>query len=458
MTIAEFRAACMEKFDAASHELNARTKTNIEKYRKGERTLRLIDKDGNPLAGARVHVMQQSHDFKHGANIFLLDEFGDEVRNKRYRDQFASYFDLATVPFYWGDLEPEEGKPRFAADSKKIYRRPAPDLCVDYCREKGILPKLHCLFYDRFLPSWVPKQDADAMWRLYEKRFLEIAERYAGELYEFEVTNEMLLSPAWIELGICSVLSEKRDTGLRMWQMARRYFSNEKLVINEAYNLPEIGKLGYKSQYFMMLETLLMQGASIDKIGVQNHIFCGSKAPQAETLPYHLRYFDPALSIKGLDALSEFGKPLEITEITIPTFGEGEEAELLQADLLRELYTMWFATPQMETLVYWNTAEGMAWVNPLIGSNENNVRGGLFHNDMTPKLAAYELKRLFEEEWHTDETLVTDENGCVTFRGFYGEYDMEIDGERLSFGIHKGQPCFGTYKINNNRNEREDRT
>ena len=69
MTIAEFRAACMEKFDAASHELNARTKTNIEKYRKGERTLRLLDKDGNPLAGARVHVMQQSHDFKHGASL-----------------------------------------------------------------------------------------------------------------------------------------------------------------------------------------------------------------------------------------------------------------------------------------------------------------------------------------------------------------------------------------------------
>ena len=446
MTIAEFRAACMEKFEANSHASGERARKNIEQYRKGDRTLRLIDGDGKPLAGVRVKVSQKTHDFKHGANIFLLDEFGDDLRNQRYRDQFASYFDLATVPFYWDAIEPEQDKPRYAADSYKIYRRPAPDLCVDYCREKGILPKLHCLFYDKFLPKWLPKQDADAMWRLYEKRFSEIAERYAGKLYEFEVTNEMLLAPGWISSNLCTVLSEKRDTGLRMWQMARRYFQNEKLVINEAYSLPEIGKLGYKAQYFMMLENLLMQGASIDKIGVQNHIFCGSRAPQEETLPFHVRFFDPLLNIKGLDVLNELGKPLEITEVTIPTFGEGEDAELLQADLLRELYTMWFATPRMETIVYWNTAEGTAWVNPVSGSNENNVRGGLFHNDMTPKLAGLELKRLFDEEWHTEDTLVTDENGCISFRGFYGDYVAETDGAEISFGLHKGEPIFSTHQ------------
>jgi len=42
---------------------------------------------------------------------------------------------------------------------------------------------------------------------------------------------------------------------------------------------------------------------------------------------------DPEKVVKGLGYLAEFGKTLEITEVTIPTFGEGEEAEELQADI-----------------------------------------------------------------------------------------------------------------------------
>ena len=47
------------------------------------------------------------------------------------RCTFYRYFNLATVPFYWNTLEPEYGKPRYAKDSVKIYRRPAPDLCME---------------------------------------------------------------------------------------------------------------------------------------------------------------------------------------------------------------------------------------------------------------------------------------------------------------------------------------
>ena len=36
-------------------------------------------------------------------------------------------------------------------------------------------------------------------------------------------------------------------------------------------------------------------------------------------------------------------------------------------------------------------------------------------------------------------TLVTDENGCVEFRGFYGEYKAEVDGRISSFSIHKNR-------------------
>ena len=56
MTIADFRAKCMEHFDARKDELNARAETNIEKYRKGDHTIQILDKDGRPAAGVRVNV------------------------------------------------------------------------------------------------------------------------------------------------------------------------------------------------------------------------------------------------------------------------------------------------------------------------------------------------------------------------------------------------------------------
>ena len=442
--IAAFRALCMEKFEAAEELFQNRVEPNIEKYRKGDMTLRLTDDKGNPLKNQKVRINQIGHDFKYGANIFLLDEFSTEEENVKYREFFHQFFNLATVPFYWKELEPEQDKPRYAADSYKIHRRPAPDLCVEYCEEKGILPKLHCLFYDKFIPDWLPKQDEAEMKRLYEKRFAEIAERYKGKMYEFEVTNELLDEWKW---DAQSVLCSKRDTPLWAYELARKYFPEETLVINESNRTPEIGEQDYRSPYFLFIDGLLAKGASIDKIGIQNHIFCSTRFKQEDVIWNYLQYFDPEKLLNGLGYLAEFGKPLEITEITIPTFGEGEEAEQLQADLLNRLYHVWFSVPAMETLVYWNTVEGMAYRRPDGASDENRVRGGIFHRDLTPKKAALELKRLFTEEWHTEAELTTDENGEITFRGFYGDYTAEMNGKTAKFGLHKKDPSAQELKI-----------
>lgn len=430
-----FRQLCMEKFDAKP-EIFEQADASIEKHRKGDCHICFTDGAGVPVSGKKVRVVQRTHDFKYGANMLLLDEFKTEEENQGYRDMFHQYFNLATVPFYWAELEPEQGKLRFAADSPKIYRRPAPDLCVDYCNEHGILPKLHCLFYDKFIPSWLPKRDEEAMKALYEKRFAQIAERYCGKMYEFEVSNELLDEWRW-EDGMSSILTEKRDTPIWAYKLARKYFPNEKLVVNEGNRVPEVAEQDYRSPYFMYLESLLLKGASFDKIGVQNHIFCGTRGPQETEIFRFLQFFDPEKVVKGLGYLAEFGKPLEITEVTIPTFGEGEEAEELQADILRCLYRLWFSIPSMESVVYWNTVEGMAYVKPNGISTENMVRGGLFHRDLTPKKSALALKDLFQKEWHTELELVTDKNGCIDFRGFYGDYAVQVDGTEYCIGLHK---------------------
>lgn len=68
---------------------------------------------------------------------------------------------MATLPFYRQDLEPQKGQKRFAADSPKIYRRPAIDLCMEYCRENGIEPREHAICYEHRFPAWLSGMTAE---------------------------------------------------------------------------------------------------------------------------------------------------------------------------------------------------------------------------------------------------------------------------------------------------------
>ncbi len=444
MTITEKRELCLRAYGDANSAIRNRIDADIEKYRKGRVRLTLRDKDGNPYSSKKITLKQTSHDFKYGANIFMLDEFESERDNAAYRDIFAKHFNLATVPFYWNDLEPERGKPRYEIGSPKIYRRPSPDLCVDYCEKSGILPKLHCLAYEGHLPEWLPKTDEAEMRRLYEKRFAEIASRYAGKMYEFEVINEILLSPGWN--GRKSVLCDTRDFIEWCFALARKYFPNEILVMNECNQSWQLAHERYTSKYYMQLDGLLAKGTSIDKIGMQHHIFSGVNQPSGgvatdDEIKSHAQvHMNPEILLRALDILGEFDRPLEITEITVPTFGDTDEDEELQADILDMLYSTWFSHKNMESLVYWNVVDGTAWYTPKYARDENNCRGGLFHRDLTPKKSGLRLREMFNNRWHTDVTLTTSEDGVVEFDGFYGDYALEVEGKTDVFGLHKGMP------------------
>lgn len=439
MTIAEKRKMWTESYIKNKEAFDARIKDGIEKYRKGYCKLKIVDENGRPLANQPVSIDQQTHDFGFGANIFMLDELENDDDNAKYREAFKKYFNLATVPFYWDGLEPEEGKPRYDKNSPKVWRRPSPDRCIEYCEENGITPKLHCLVYDKFTPDWLPFGDMKEMEKLYKERFRQIAERYSGRLFEVEVVNELLEEAGWKHK---SVISDKRDITEWAFSLARQYFPDDTLVINEANPIINLAKQDYRNAYYMLIENALKSGAFIDKIGLQHHIFAGATSKNEEEYEksisgkWNIDMVDPALVFKGLDIMATLGLPLELTEVTIPTFGDTPEDEELQADLLELFYSVCFSHEAVQDIVYWNVPDGFAFA--LGGWDENRVRGGLLHHDYTPKKSAERLYKLTHEVWHTKEQLVTDQNGYVDLRGFFGEYTLGINGKTYDFGIHKG--------------------
>ena len=248
-------------------------------------------------------------------------------------------------------------------------------------------------------------------------------------MYEVEVLNELLLLGRRPENY--SVLSDKRDLLEWCFHLAKKYFPKETLVINDGDYFRTTAQNGFRDRYFMLIDGALSKGTPIEKVGFQYHVFCGTEKSQEEDLLERCEKYDPVPMLKGFDVFAELGLPMEITEVTIPTVGEGPEAEEIQAEALRYFYTICFSTPLMENICYWNTIEGTAH------TVENNCRGGLFRRDFSPKPAAIMLKKLFGEIWHTDIEVVTDENGCAEFKGFYGDYEAEVNGETAKFGIHK---------------------
>lgn len=420
MKFGEIERFCLEQFDANNDLFKTVVKDNIERNRKGKKTIVIKDKTGAVQSGIRVKAVLKNHEFKHGAHIFMLDQFETASENERYRNLFSQYFNLATIPFYWAGLEPVQGKVRFSADSENVWRRPSTDLCLNYCREKGIDAKIHCLFYDKFIPDWLPKDNEAEMKKLYEKRFMEIALKYGnGVMYDIEVINELLETHWWTTN---SVISDTRNSLEWSFELAQKYFPNDVLVINDGNFVPEIGEKTYRHPYYMLIDAALAKGVRIDKIGIQNHIYMGMQ--DGEDIRNFKEYFDPIKILKGLDVMSEFGKPLEITEVQIPTFGEGNEAEDLQAEVLKYLYTLWFSSEKLESVIYWNSVDQTAYSSP--DWDENRLRAGLFHRDLAPKKSGEMLKKLFKEQWHTEVELVTDENGQIEFEGFHGEYEVCI--------------------------------
>ncbi|MBQ8649137.1 MAG: hypothetical protein IJ470_03615 [Clostridia bacterium] len=81
MSIQELRAIYMQKYEENKELVDARIAEGIETYRKGDCCVQIKDKQGNPIACKKIKVTQVSHDFKYGANLFLLDEFKNDKAN-----------------------------------------------------------------------------------------------------------------------------------------------------------------------------------------------------------------------------------------------------------------------------------------------------------------------------------------------------------------------------------------
>lgn len=430
------RDALLRVFDLKKDFMEDKITTGIESFRKGHAFLTIKDSNGNLLKNKKFTVKLQKHAFYHGANLFMLDELESDEKNELYKKYYAQIFNSATLPFYWCDIEPEKGKLRFAKNSPKIYRRPAPDLLLEYCQKHSITPKAHCLNYGTFTPKWVPGTVAENK-RALEERFATLAEHYKDKINFWEVTNETFWDPKDPTFDNFPFYLEP-DLIEWSFEMARKYFPSHKLAINESNRWIWEKTSFYfdRSPYFMQIQRALSKGAKIDSIGMQYHMFYRKEDAVNKSIPF----YDPEWIYDILDTYWKLQIPIHISEVTIPAYSNSKEDEDIQAEIIKNLYRLWFSHPALEGILYWNLIDGYAYGTKQgdMSAGENYYYGGLLRYDCTPKKSYQVIQDLFTKEWTTNLEIETNNDGKAFMKGFYGDYQITSNDNKIAnFTIDK---------------------
>ena len=388
---AELPANYLRRWDDPA--VQQRIDKGIEQHRKNDALLTIVDGAGHPIPHAEVKIAQQSHAFLFGCNLFVLGQMKD--KEQAYEEAFLNLFNFATVAFYWDDLEPEDGKPRFAEGSPVIWRRPPPDRAVAFAKRTGLTLKGHPLLWHHqdHNPSWMPRNPA-ALRERYMRRFAEIARRYASDIPIWDGVNESLVCHEDFPLFSASNRDYPPYVPWAFREEQKVFRPDNLLMINDVttFNWPSTDA----NKYYRQCQRLLDEKVPIEGIGFQFHFF------NRNALDGYLNgdRCDPNTLLDTYERFAGLGLPLWITEITIGS--AGDDGAAIQERVVRDIYRLWFSAPQMAGITWWNLGDGTAY------GNEGVAGGGLADEQFRRKPAYQALDQLINHQWKTNLTMRSD--------------------------------------------------
>jgi endo-1,4-beta-xylanase len=426
--MSDLATTLLKPFRRDDPAVEARISEGIQANRTGFGAIELVDAQGQPVQRARVRLKHTRHDYHFGCNLFMLDQFESAEQNAAYAERFRSLFNLAVVPFYWSDLEPQEGAPRFAKDSAPIYRRPPPDLCLEYCERHGITPKGHPLLWHCFWPQWLEGASPQRVRAAIARRFEDIAQRYAARIPIWDVANEAQTANGRMPIDAHVDYA---------FELAGRMFPGGVLTYNDDRKWWD--HQGDYTPVYLLMRHLQRSGLRVDALGFQYHMFQWLLERDAQ------QFMDPRHLFRCLDQYAKLGVPLNLSEISIISRRDLGDGDAFQAEVVERLYRLWFSHPATNGLIWWNMVDGTAaYAPPGSEQGENSLRAGLVNYDLSPKKAWTVLERLIKREWTTDTVLDYQAGAPNQFRGFHGDYAVEIAGPAgtctRTLSLRKGGP------------------
>lgn len=428
-----------DPWSEASQAVVAQARANIERLRKREVTLRVVDRGGQALAGVKLRVMLKRHEFCFGDNLWELDRHyrfgeGDGDRAKYFKRRFADVLTAANALCYWTERPRNDG-PK-TEDLQGFPQVEGFHRCVDWAASEHLTVKGHPLFWSipKCVPQWLDRYDYETRMKFAEVRVRGLIAGACGKVTIWDAVNEPMWEPAfknlarrrWPHLEAIEDIADYVEPVLR-W--ARDEDPDACYLINDygmsggqdetpvAADGTKVTSALQRRRLLKLLACLADRGVPPDAVGLQSHT--GGR-------------IDHRVQRAVYDEIAAAGLPIHITEFGTDTRSlaqrgnlSEEQIEQLQADYEASYLTTAFGHPAVEAFFFW-------------GFMHRAIRWG-DHSSHELKPLYGRIGDLIHKQWSTQEDLVTDAGGLVSFRGFFGQYAARFAGSRgMAAGV-----CFG---------------
>jgi len=392
---------CLSGLSARDSSWKTEANTRIDEIRRRDLRIRVVDEQSRPLPGVRVNLEQKRKAFPFGAAVnWML------LKNAQYQEFFKSHFNWAVFEneSKWYSNERIPGQEDYATA----------DALYQWCRDNGIPVRGHCIFWapEKWQMQWVKDLNPEDLRAAVQRRLDGVVRHFAGRFAHWDVNNEMLHGSFFRDrLG--------EDIIPWMFRRARELDPKAKLFVNE-FNILSADK-DFKEiqldEYIAQIRRLLAQGAPIDAVGIQGHIW-------AEDIADH-----PELLKARLDKVAALGLPIWVTE-----FDAADADEISNAQKLEVVYRTAYGHPGVEGIVTWIFWAGSSWRGP---------NGGLARQDWSLTEAGRRYESLMGE-WSTNVAGTADAKGQFSCRGFFGDYSATVASEdapavSLTFALVPGE-------------------
>lgn len=369
----------------------------IERIRKEDITVRLVDGNDAPIENAEVRIEQTRHEFGFGT-IVNVDSYEkmDASTQEKYREAFEQIahnragFENALKSNYITDEE----------------RQVLIEQWMDYFAAQDIDVRGHVLIYGQDsrlnnVPLSGSKTDLDnrdllisdteegrAALREWTRSHIDTyVQKYKGQIYNWDVVNENMTAHDWSDrLGGYDALVE-------WFQDAHAADPEAKLTYNDYGILSRDS--GHQDYHYDLCQYLTDHDAPITTIGIQGHV----------------SLISPIEIISILDRFSTLGKEIEITEFTYE-----DDDEELQAQFTRDFMIAVFSEEAVTSLTTWGFWEGCMY----------QPKAAMVDNSFRLKPNGQVWRDLVYDQWWTKEDGVTDPGGSYGTRAFKGEHEVTV--------------------------------
>lgn len=242
---------------------------------------------------------------------------------------------------YWDQVTPENsGKWGFVESTRDSMNWTTMDFIYNYSKQKGFAVKFHTIVWGSQEPLWISILSTNEQMEEIIEWYSNISARYP-DLDMIDVVNEPLHAPPSFKNALGGNGATGWDWVVKSFQMARQYFPNSKLLIND-YGI--IGDPNAARQYTNII-MILKKSNLIDGIGIQCHYF-------------NMNTVSTTTMREVLQILGSTGLPIYVSELDIQGSTDTE-----QLNRYKEKFPILWEDTNIKGVTLWGYIEGTMWIS-----------------------------------------------------------------------------------------------